>query len=380
MEIRYDRIERAQGLMKAQGMIGIMIMNHDDYRYFFGEARVQPRAIIPATGDPVFIGFAGEEAELKEANENKPIKSFTHVGEQIFSVRQVFKGISDGPPPGIQLPPSGRPKVGMQLWFHTPAFLVDLFRKVNPQVDLVPSDPVMDELRMVKEPEELECMKKAQSIAAMGMDRVRAMLRPEATGHEIATEVLYTMMKAGAEGTSTPMHINSGLQSCWVHGRVDRKPIEAGELVVVDLTPQFQGYCANLTRTFILGEPQEWQARLLTTYEKMHEATRDGLRPGSTVAALDKLGKSICESADLEDFHINGISHGIGLRFEETPASTIIPPHKSVKLKEGMTMTVGHTILAIPGKGGARFEDVYAVTPSGGRALHAYPFEWEAPI
>ena len=70
----------------------------------------------------------------------------------------------------------------MQLWFHTPAFLVDLFRKVNPQVELVSSDPVMDELRMVKEPDELELMKRAQAIAAIGMDRVRELLKPGATG------------------------------------------------------------------------------------------------------------------------------------------------------------------------------------------------------
>lgn len=380
MNIRHDRIEHAQELMKNQGMIGLMIMNHDDYRFFFGEVRVQPRAIIPAFGDPVFIGFAGEEAELKDANENKPIRSFTHVGEQIFNVRQVFKSIFGGPPPGMQVPPSGRPKVGMQMWFHTPAFLVDLFRKVNPQMDLVPSDPVMDELRMVKEPEELDCMRKAQSIAALGMDQAREMLRPGVTGHDIATEALYTMMKAGAEGTSTPIFINSGLQSCWVHGRVDRKPVESGDLVVIDLTPQFQGYCANLTRTFVVGDPQPWQAKLLSTYREMHEATRSALRPGATVAELDKIGKAICESADLADHHINGISHGIGLRFEETPASTIIPPHRSVKLRDGMTMTVGHTILAIPGHGGVRFEDVYQVTENGGDVLHAYPFEWEIPF
>ena len=55
-------------------------------------------------------------------------------------VRETFRELYGGPPPGIKLPASGRPRVGMQLWFHTPAFLVDLFRKVNPQVELVSSD------------------------------------------------------------------------------------------------------------------------------------------------------------------------------------------------------------------------------------------------
>jgi hypothetical protein len=67
----------------------------------------------------------------------------------------------------------------------------------------------------------------------------------------------------------------------------------------------------------------------------------------------------------------------IGLRFEETPASTILPAHRTIKLKDNMTMTLGHTILAIPGFGGIRFEDVYLVTSDGGKILHDYPVEPE---
>ena len=63
MKINYNRINRAQDLMKEQGIIALMIMNHDDYRYFFGDIRVQPRAIIPASGPPIFICFKGEEPE-----------------------------------------------------------------------------------------------------------------------------------------------------------------------------------------------------------------------------------------------------------------------------------------------------------------------------
>ncbi len=255
---------------------------------------------------------------------------------------------------------------------HTPAFLVDLFRKVNPQVDLVPSDPVMDELRMVKEPGELELMRRAQAIAAEGMDRARQLLAAGVTGHEIATEVLYAMMKAGAEGTSTPIHVNTGIRSCWTHGTVDKRPIEEGDLVVIDLTPQFEGYCANLARTYVVGEPNEVQSRLLETYRQICEATRPALKPGATVAALDAVGKEVCERNALAEYHLNGVSHGIGLRFEENPASTIIPAHRRTQLRENMTVTIGHTVLAIPGVGGVRLEDVYRVTPTGGEALHPY--------
>jgi Xaa-Pro aminopeptidase len=233
----------------------------------------------------------------------------------------------------------------------------------------------MDELRMAKEPQEIELMRKAQSIAAVGMNRARELLRPGATGQEIAAEVLYAMMKAGAEGTSTPIHVNSGIRSCWTHGRIDRCALNEGDLVVIDLTPEFDGYCGNLARTFVLGRPDEVQGRLLDTYREICEVTRQHLRPGITVAELDALGLEICTRRGLAEQHLNGICHGIGLRFEETPASTIIPQHRKVALRENMTVTIGHTVLAIPGVGGVRFEDVYLVTPDGGQALHPYPMD-----
>jgi Xaa-Pro dipeptidase len=381
VRINFGRIEKAQRLMVEHGMIGLMIMNHDDYRYFFGDVRVQPRAIIPFSGPPILIAFVGEEPELRQALGGLPVKIFTHVGEQIADVRKTFQSLFGGPPAGGErFHAGGKPRVGMQMWFHTPGFLMDLFRRVNPQIELVSSDPVMDELRMVKEPEEVEMLRRAQAVAAQGMALAREMLQPGVTGHEIATEVLHAMMKAGAEGTSTPIHVNSGIRSCWIHGKVDRNEIRKGDLVVIDLTPQVEGYCANLARTFVLGEPDASQTHLLETYREMHEATRAALRPGVTSAELDALGREICERRGLGEHHIDGISHGIGLRFEEPPASTIIKPHQSLKLREGMTVTVGHTVLAIPGFGGARFEDICLVTPAGGEILHAHPMDWSVPV
>jgi Xaa-Pro aminopeptidase len=99
------------------------------------------------------------------------------------------------------------------------------------------------------------------------------------------------------------------------------------------------------------------------------------MRPGATVADMDGRVAAVLDERGLAELHVRGIGHGIGLRFEETPASTIIPPHRNLPLAEGMTITIGHTILAIPGMGGVRHEDVYRVTPAGGELLVPYPVE-----
>lgn len=116
-------------------------------------------------------------------------------------------------------------------------------------------------------------------------------------------------------------------------------------------------------------------ANSLDAYAEADEAARGAMQPGVTMADLDALAGEVYARHDLAEYHVHGIGHGLGLRFEETPAPTIIPPHKSVPLREGTTVTIGHPVLAIPGFGGVRFEDVYRVTGSGGEHLWPYPAE-----
>jgi Xaa-Pro dipeptidase len=360
--------------MREQGLVAIVVMNHDDYRWLFGADRAQPRAIVPYQGPPELIAFTGEEPELREALADGKVRVFGSVGGQIHDVVARLRELAAGDPFGAAAA-GGKPKVGMQMWFETPAFLVDLFRQVNPEIQLVSSDPVMDPLRMLKDPGELAAMTEAQRIAGLGLDRARELLRPGAMAHEVATEALHAMWRAGAEGTSTPIWVTFGVETCMLHGRISPGPLQRGELAIVDLTPQVDGYCANLARTFVVGEPEPRQAELLAAYREIVAAVRAAMRPGATTAALDERAKAVAEARGLGEYHVFGIGHGIGLRFEEPPASTIIPPHRGLPLVEGMTVTIGHPVLAIPGFGGARFEDVYRLTAEGPVPLFEYPID-----
>jgi Xaa-Pro dipeptidase len=362
--------------MRELGLIAIVVLNHDDYVWLFGDDRWQPRALIPFQGPPELIAFTAEEPELRTAIEEGRVRIFGSIGGQINDVvGRIRELVAEAREAGIPDGPSGRPRVGLQMWFATPAFMVDLFRQVNPEVEVVSSDPVMDPLRMFKDPGEIDLMTQAQRIAAIGMDRARSLLLPGVTAHEIATEATHAMMRAGAEGTSTPIFTTFGVETCMLHGRISPRPLEMGQLVLIDLTPQFRGYCANLARTFVIGEPDERQAGLLETYREIVAAARAAMRPGVTIAQLDARVGEVCARHGLGRYHVLGIGHGIGLRFEETPASTIIPHHRNVPLVEGMTVTIGHTVLAIPGFGGARFEDVYRLAADGPEPLVGYAID-----
>lgn len=366
MPVRYDRIARVQAGMRQHELVAIVVMNHDDYRWLFGTDRAQPRALIPYEGPPELIAFSGEEPELRAALADGKVRVFGSVGGQIHDVVGRVRELSEADPFRAARA-GGKPKVGMQMWFHTPAFLVDMFRQVNPQVELVSSDPVMDPLRAIKDPDELAAMTEAQRIAGIGMDRARELLRPGVTAQEIATEALYAMGRAGASGTSTPVWVTFGIETCMLHGRLSPRPLERGQMALIDLTPQVDGYCANLARTFVVGEPDTRQAALIAAYREIVAAVRAAMRPGATTAALDEQARAAAAAHGLGEHHVYGIGHGIGLRFEEPPAPTIIPPHRNLPLVEGMTVTIGHPVLAIPGFG-ARASKTSTASPQTGRS------------
>ena len=365
------RIQKAQDRMKQQGIDAYLILTHDDYIYFFGEDRYQPRAVIPAEGVPLVVTFAGEEEEVRASLGVKDVRIFGSVGQQIKDVVQVMRGM---------IGDKDKLKIGVQMWFGTPAFLLNMFQRANPIVDVMDIAPVMDELRMVKDPSEVAIMARAAEIAGIGMETAVKTLKSGITENEVAAEVEYAMRKAGGHGVATPVFVNSGIRSGWLHGTASDKVIENGDLVVLDLVPRYKGYCANLCRTFVIGEPSAKQAEMFATYKGAQAAGIEALKPGAKMRDIDTVAKSVFVENGYGDFYVAGISHSIGLGFEETPAPTIHPGDSGIQICDGMTVTVGHPVLSVPGTGGVRLEDTFHISEGKAQPLTVFPSELELPI
>ncbi|MBI3848453.1 MAG: aminopeptidase P family protein [Planctomycetes bacterium] len=363
-----QRIARAQERMREKGVDAYLVLTHDDYVWFFGEDRYQPRAIIPKMGPPIIVAFRGEESEIRESLGASEVRVFATVGQQIKDVVDVMHGIIGG---HVSV------TVGVQMGFGTPAFLLNLFQKANPKVKVVDIAPVMDELRAIKEASDVALVRRAGEIAAVGMAAAARALRPGVVENDVAAEAEYAMRKAGGHGTATPVFVNSGSRSCWLHGTATDKRIDAGDFVVIDLVPRHLGYCANLCRTFVAGEPTSSQRELQDVYRRAQAAAIEAMRPGARVRDVDAAAKAVFDGAGHGDRFVAGISHGIGLAFEEMPAPTIHPLDSGVEIREGMTMTAGHSVLAVPGFGGVRIEDTFHVTASKIVPLTNFPITLE---
>lgn len=366
--INNSRIQKAQDRMKQQGIDAYLILTHDDYIYFFGEDRYQPRAVIPAQGMPIIVTFSGEEEEVKTSLGVEDVRIFGSVGQQIKDVVQIMRGMIGEKEKLI---------IGVQMWFGTPAFLLNMFKRANPIVEVVDIARVMDDLRMVKDESEIGLIQHAAEIAVIGMKTAVKTLKAGITENDVAAEVEYSMRKAGGHGVATPVYVNSGIRSGWLHGTASDKIIENGDLVVLDLVPRYQGYCANLCRTFVIGEPNNKQLDMYDTYKRAQSAAIDSLKPGVKVRDLDATAKSIYTENGYDEFYVAGIGHSIGLSFEETPAPTIHPGDSGITICDSMVMTVGHPVLSVPGTGGVRLEDTFHVTSKETIPLTIFPSELE---
>ena len=356
--------------MREQGIDAYLILTHDDYIYFFGEDRFQPRAVVPAQGPPIVVTFVGEEEEVRQSLGIDDVKVFGTVGQQIRDVVGAMREMAAN---------KESMTVGVQMWFNTPAFLLNLFQRANPQVNVVDIAPVMDDLRMIKDDSEVELMRRASSIAGVGMETAAKHLRPGVTENDVAAEIEYAMRKAGGGGVAVPVFVNSGVRSGWLHGNATNKLVEAGDLVVVDLVPRYEGYCANLTRTFVVGAPTPQQQAMFDTYQRAQAASVAALRPGIRNRELDEAAQVVFSEAGYGDFYVYGISHSIGLDFEEKPRPTIHQADAQVELRSGMTLTVGHSVLSVPGVGGVRIEDTFLLREDSVERLTEYDPEFVLP-
>ena len=366
-----DRLQKAQARMRERGIDAYLILTHDDYIYFFGEDRFQPRAVIPAAGPPIVVTFQGEEAEVRESIGVEDVKIFGTVGQQIKDVVGTMREMAGG---------RESLTVGVQMWFNTPAFLLNLFQRANPKIKVVDIAPVMDDLRLVKDAEEVRLVAEAARIAAVGMKTAAAWIRPGISENEVGAEIEYAMRKAGGQGVATPVFVNSGIRSGWLHGTASDKLIEAGDLVLVDVIPRYQGYCANFARTFVVGPSTPQQQELFDVYRRAQAAGVSAVTPGAKNGDIDAAARKVFEDAGFGEFYVPGISHSIGLDFEEKPRPTIHPADFSFQLVDGMTLTVGHSVLSVPGIGGVRLEDTFHLNNGLPQPLTEIDLPFELPI
>ncbi len=229
-------------------------------------------------------------------------------------------------------------------------------------------------LREVKQPYEVELLKRAIAITDESFAHICSWIQPGMTEKEVQWEILRYMIAAGADGASFDAIVASGPNGTMPHAVPGERRIQRGELITIDMGARYKGYCADMTRTICLGEPAE--PRMREVYAAVLNAMQTceaGLRAGISAQAADALARGALEMAGLAEYYVHSTGHGVGLQIHEGPALSARAPEDSILLA-GNVVTVEPGVY-IPGWSGTRVEDCVLIKEDGVEVLTTSPTE-----
>jgi Xaa-Pro aminopeptidase len=226
--------------------------------------------------------------------------------------------------------------------------------------ELVSIRCAVEQLRAVKDDDEIESLRRACAVADQALAELAAegALRPGRTELQVGRELDARMLALGAEAPSFETIVATGANSAIPHHRPDSTELRAGDFLKLDFGATVDGYHSDMTRTVVLGEPAEWQREIYDLVAAAQAAGRAALAVGADVVAVDAASRDVIAAAGHADHFPHGLGHGVGLEIHEAPG---IGPLGAGTLAAGMAVTVEPGVY-LPGHGGVRIEDTLIVT------------------
>ncbi|MDQ3209119.1 MAG: Xaa-Pro peptidase family protein, partial [Gemmatimonadota bacterium] len=218
---------------------------------------------------------------------------------------------------------------------------------------VAPTTDLVERLRAMKSPEEVAAIRSAAGLAQDALAEVLPGIRVGQTEVEIGALLEGALRRRGSEWHPFPTIVASGARSALPHARTSQKAVAAGDLLLLDFGAQVDGYCADLTRTVVVGARADDRQR--TVHELVQTAQRraiEHLRPGMPAREGDALARDVITSRGFGDAFGHSLGHGLGLEVHEAPrlaptSEAPLPPHAVVTVEPGVYF---------PGWGGIRLE------------------------
>ena len=238
-------------------------------------------------------------------------------------------------------------------------------RKSLPESIPVPAAEIMTELGWVKEPVEVEYVRKAAEIAGTAFERILNIVRPGVRERELAAELEYQMAMMGSTRPAFESIVASGPRGALPHGIASQKKIKKGDMITFDFGATFNGYVSDITRTVLVGKATAKQKKIYNIVLRAQKAGIRKVAPGVTGHAVDAVCRNIITKAGYGKQFGHGTGHGIGIIVHTGPglgvgAKNILEVNNIVTVEPG---------IYIPGWGGVRIEDDVLVTRKGYEVL-----------
>lgn len=234
-------------------------------------------------------------------------------------------------------------------------------KKCLADISFIELDESIDELRIIKDDEEIENLRTAEGIGDAAFTHILKYLKPGISEQDIALELEYFMKKNGAEGLSFDTIAASGKNSSMPHAIPTDKALENGDFITMDFGCIYQGYCSDMTRTVGIGRISSMQESVYDIVLKAQLEAMKAIKPGILCSEIDRIARNIIRDAGYGNCFGHGLGHSVGLFIHENPRFS---PKCNTVLEPGMVITVEPGIY-LPGQFGVRIEDLIVVTENG---------------
>jgi len=354
-----DRLARAQRATLAAGVDALLISPGPDLRYLTGYDAIPLERltclVLPAQGDPVIV-VPGLE---------KPAALASPIGN--LGLEVLSWGETDDPYHLVTslLPPQGIAAVDNHMW----AEKVLRLRDAMPGATQSLAGPVLRELRIRKTPDEVEALRRAGAAIDRVHAQVHRWLRAGRTEREVGKDIADAIIAEGHVSVDFVI-VGSGPHGASPHHELSDRVILQGEPVVVDIGGTMpDGYCSDETRTYSVGEPPAEFTDYYAVLQAAQAAACEHVSPGVTAESVDAAARDVITAAGYGDYFVHRTGHGIGLETHEEP---YIVTGNTELIEPGMAFSIEPGIY-LPGKHGARIEDILVCGETEGERLNLRP-------
>jgi Xaa-Pro aminopeptidase len=351
--VKYQkRIDAARALMAEKGFDVLLISHPANRAYLSGFANDDPAASSSAAwialtpNEGYFVtSFLYYEAVANSVRHLEPVRAQRRPLEGLIELLEKIPGSS----------------IGFEGAWVNYSVYQKLVEVLDGEHALKPADGLIEQLRQIKDDEELKIMRQAIALTDRVYSAVVAQLRPGQTEREVAWELERALREGGADGMAFGPVVAAGAHAAVPHHEPTDHQLREGEPVWIDMGARLGGYCADLTRSFCLGSASP---EYLDTYNLVLRAQEKALatiKDGVSGKEADAFARDVIEDAGRGDEFGHSLGHGVGLNIHEAPS---LARTSEDTLRSGMVVTVEPGVYRA-GWGGVRIEDVVLVERDG---------------
>jgi Xaa-Pro aminopeptidase len=355
-----ERIKRLRELLPGTQNDTLLVLADENRRYLSGftgqDTQYDESAgVLLITGNDLMLA-TDTRYELQARNEAR-----------LYKIVCYKKGLAEELP-GL-LKALGTKTLGFEsvrLSVHQYRKISDAISEANLEVTLNPVEDLVEQLRIKKAETEIATLRSALSLAETAFSECVKKIKPGMTEKELAWIMEKGMREAGAEALSFPTIVASGPNSALPHAIPGDRRIRAGEPLLFDWGARLDGYCSDISRTVVIGEPDDTFKKVFRTVLDAQHRAIDAIKAGVSSRAVDSIARDHIEKQGFGGMFGHGLGHGTGLAIHEAPR---LSPLKDTVLEAGMVTTVEPGIY-LGDWGGVRLENMVVVREDGAEVLN----------